>query len=145
VVSFPQVFPQKQFCDRHPLVARLKAAILFTPSVSIISFTEHTGEQKPFRSVPFVLLLSPSQQLTARSQTSLPLSRKVGNPHVKITLPTNEHLRTAAHSYTRKRIQTLFGSEACQKSSHVFCLPYVTHARQSHPCLSPEYFVQSIS
>jgi len=32
---------------------------------------------------------------------------------------TNEHVRTAALAYTRKRIQTLYGNVACQTSTHV--------------------------
>jgi hypothetical protein len=32
---------------------------------------------------------------------------------------TNEHLHTAALTYTRKKIQTLYGNEACQTSTHV--------------------------
>ena len=38
---------------------------------------------------------------------------------VKVSLRTKEHLRTAAHCYTRKRIQTLYGTEAYQTSTHV--------------------------
>jgi hypothetical protein len=80
---------------------------------------KHNPSQGTYRgkeAVLFVPLLSSAQQLTARSQMAFPCQGRrppAGKIHVKITLPTNEHLGTAAHSYTRKRIQTLFGNEAC--------------------------------
>jgi len=41
---------------------------------------------------------------------------------------TNEHLHIAALAYTRKRIQTLHGNEACQTSTHV--APFRCKCRQ---------------
>ena len=53
----------------------------------------------------------------------LPLSRETGSlqekNNVKVSLLTKEHLRTAFHCFTRKRIQTLHGNEACQTSTQV--------------------------
>jgi len=42
--------------------------------------------------------------------------------HVKVSRQTKKHLRTVAHSYTRKKIQTLHSNEACQTSTHVECV-----------------------
>jgi len=42
-----------------------------------------------------------------------------GKAHVKMSLRRKEHLHTAAHHCTRKRIETLYGNEACQTSTHV--------------------------
>jgi len=40
----------------------------------------------------------------------------------KVSRQTKEHLRTVAHCYTRKKIQTVHWNETCQTSTHVDCI-----------------------
>jgi hypothetical protein len=74
---------------------------------------------------------------------SLRLSRKTATckkTPSKKPLLTNEHLRPAAHRYTRKRIQTLHGNEACQTPTRVLSLPYVTYTPPVSPFLIARIF-----
>lgn len=64
-----------------------------------------------------------------------------GKTHVKVSLRTKEHLRTAAHCYTRKRIQTLHGNEASDSYSCSTCQVQVRTAfrdfnHQTPQCIS---------